>query len=389
MDAALWKRSVEALRSRNHETLALMRSQMLHSIASTAITFGEIHEALRNVDEAIEIDRELGYSRALAFANAVKACILCLQGRLTEARTCMVAALAEPDMFVVRLELAVGASPVPIALDDPDLAERCLSDDLLSEVRSAGMMSAASTMEGMRSAWLFARGRAEEARRLLNVAVDGESHQFNDVHFWPIAARFVDDAQLIRLQTLCSARARNPDDRVAQACGALLDATRARREHNSQNSELAQLAVSRYRALEWPLLEALAFEMAGRIQEALDLYRRCGSVSDIRRLEMGRSPAKARSAGGSRLTPREREVAALVAKGLTNRTIASNLTVSEKTVEKYVSAIYAKLGFSTRAQLAAHVARGEATDEERARNVTIRASAARGLSSDSDNRKSD
>ena len=56
-----------------------------------------------------------------------------------------------------------------------------------------------------------------------------------------------------------------------------------------------------------------------------------------------------------------REVAALVAQGLTNRAIAEALCVGEKTIEKYVTAIYAKLSFSTRAQLAAHVARSEAS----------------------------
>jgi DNA-binding NarL/FixJ family response regulator len=66
-----------------------------------------------------------------------------------------------------------------------------------------------------------------------------------------------------------------------------------------------------------------------------------------------------RNVGRRRLSPRERQVAAFVAQGFTNRAIADALHVGEKTVEKYVSAIYAKLSFSTRAQLAAYVARGE------------------------------
>ena len=67
--------------------------------------------------------------------------------------------------------------------------------------------------------------------------------------------------------------------------------------------------------------------------------------------------AAARKRGS--LSPREREVAQLVARGLTNRAIAEALCVGEKAVEKYVTAIYAKLSFSSRAQLAAHVAREE------------------------------
>jgi predicted ATPase/DNA-binding SARP family transcriptional activator/DNA-binding CsgD family transcriptional regulator len=51
------------------------------------------------------------------------------------------------------------------------------------------------------------------------------------------------------------------------------------------------------------------------------------------------------------LTPREREVAALVAQGLTNRQIASRLVVSESTVETHLSRIFKKLSLHSRTQL--------------------------------------
>ena len=44
------------------------------------------------------------------------------------------------------------------------------------------------------------------------------------------------------------------------------------------------------------------------------------------------------------LTPREREVLALIAEGRTNRAIASTLVVGEKTVETHVANIFSKLG---------------------------------------------
>jgi DNA-binding CsgD family transcriptional regulator len=53
------------------------------------------------------------------------------------------------------------------------------------------------------------------------------------------------------------------------------------------------------------------------------------------------------------LSAREREVAALVAQGRTNREIAEALVVSERTAEAHVSNILGKLGFTTRAQIAA------------------------------------
>jgi predicted ATPase/DNA-binding NarL/FixJ family response regulator len=69
------------------------------------------------------------------------------------------------------------------------------------------------------------------------------------------------------------------------------------------------------------------------------------------RAEAGRPPGL----GGpwENLTARERQVAALVAQGLTNREIAARLVVSKRTVDAHVEHILAKLGFSSRVQVAA------------------------------------
>ena len=53
------------------------------------------------------------------------------------------------------------------------------------------------------------------------------------------------------------------------------------------------------------------------------------------------------------LTRRERDVAVLAARGLTNRDIAAQLFVSVRTVEVHVDHVLTKLGFHTRTQLAA------------------------------------
>jgi DNA-binding CsgD family transcriptional regulator len=56
------------------------------------------------------------------------------------------------------------------------------------------------------------------------------------------------------------------------------------------------------------------------------------------------------------LTPRQREVAALVAEGLTNREIGSRLVISERSAESHVERIRIRLGLRSRAQVAAWVA---------------------------------
>ena len=55
--------------------------------------------------------------------------------------------------------------------------------------------------------------------------------------------------------------------------------------------------------------------------------------------------------GTSGLTGRERQVAALVASGLSNREIAARLVISQRTVDAHVNHIFAKLSVSSRVQL--------------------------------------
>jgi DNA-binding NarL/FixJ family response regulator len=57
------------------------------------------------------------------------------------------------------------------------------------------------------------------------------------------------------------------------------------------------------------------------------------------------------------LTPREREVLALIGRGMANKVIARELSLSEKTVKAHVSSILAKLGVSDRTQAALYAVR--------------------------------
>ncbi|UQU66888.1 LuxR C-terminal-related transcriptional regulator [Couchioplanes caeruleus] len=62
-------------------------------------------------------------------------------------------------------------------------------------------------------------------------------------------------------------------------------------------------------------------------------------------------PVARRRAGG--LTPRQREVAELVSQGCTNREIAARLGIDERSAEGHVERIRLRLGFRSRAQIAA------------------------------------
>ena len=81
-------------------------------------------------------------------------------------------------------------------------------------------------------------------------------------------------------------------------------------------------------------------------------FRQLGAQLDLARVEAlaGRSAPK--PVGG--LTAREVEVLRLVAAGKTNRAIAAELFLSEKTVARHMSNIFSKLGLASRSAATAY-----------------------------------
>jgi DNA-binding CsgD family transcriptional regulator len=94
------------------------------------------------------------------------------------------------------------------------------------------------------------------------------------------------------------------------------------------------------------------------VQRAQGLIDRAGLVGRVGPAEAP-APTAAASSGGvpDTLTPREQQVLALVAEGLTNGQIAERLFISAKTASVHVSAILRKLGVSTRTEAALRVPR--------------------------------
>ncbi|SRR6188472_336668 len=119
-------------------------------------------------------------------------------------------------------------------------------------------------------------------------------------------------------------------------------------------------AAETWRTLEAPYEVARARELLGLACRTLDdedtaaleldaartTYARLGAVPDLARLDSLARGARRETHG---LTTRELEVLRLVAAGQTNKAIAARLVVSERTVDRHVSNILAKLRVSSRA----------------------------------------
>ena len=96
-----------------------------------------------------------------------------------------------------------------------------------------------------------------------------------------------------------------------------------------------------------------ALEAVGRGESLLDPAVTEKVLERIRRIATGSQETDELS----QLTGQERKILLLVAEGMTNKEIAAEIFLSDKTVKNYVSSILAKLNLERRAQAAAFVAK--------------------------------
>jgi DNA-binding NarL/FixJ family response regulator len=152
----------------------------------------------------------------------------------------------------------------------------------------------------------------------------------------------------------------------------------ARRLNGQIGCAAGRLCIEHGRALaarDGPALDGVAadLEAAGMLAAAADAAAQAANVYEAAGDRAGEQSAKARASALSRrcgnpatpalekvlnplpLTGREREVAVMVAQGMTNKAIAGQLTVSVRTVEGHVYKACMKLGVPDRSALATTV----------------------------------
>jgi DNA-binding CsgD family transcriptional regulator/tetratricopeptide (TPR) repeat protein len=130
-----------------------------------------------------------------------------------------------------------------------------------------------------------------------------------------------------------------------ETAASICDANGARGYAVQARTELASALTRRQAAGDLESARAVLDAAAGEAE-------RLGMVPFTERIARLRARLPA-AAAGSLLSPRELEVARLVARGLTNKQIGEALFVSERTAENHVQHILVKLGFSNRSQIAA------------------------------------
>ena len=291
---------------------------------------------------------------AVAGTLAMSAHSTYLRGEVQQAKALITKALPVAEEAPL-LSFSIACTGIRIALHtgDPLLLRRCGRPRLLESAFASNTPNVFGPVAAAVAEQLFAQGRHDEARALLTQAVRRLSDASNNVPLLIDSARCgAPEATAKGLDLLSAMRERS---RSANAGWHLASAYASSGEERRSN---AQRAAEIFSEISWIVYEAEALELAGRISDALEIYKRCGFAADIARLD---APVAARTSSG--LSKREYEVAALVAEGRSNRSIAENLSLSERTVENHIASIFAKLSLRSRAEIAAHVARGAASGQ--------------------------
>jgi len=328
----------------------------LRVLSVVSLRAGRLEDALGSIDDAVKEARADGNDWEEGLALTVRAAIVARHGRLEEAQRTYEDALEvlrDNNGFGVAQALygfgglarargdhaaALGHFREALALyreidARPEIA-RCLAGigwvalaqgDLRLAFASLGESLQLSLATGQR----LGLARGLEASAML-------------------AAASGDPARAVKLQGAALALREDvgqvPSAAAGSRLGRLMDAARGQLGESAADMLLAEGA-------------------AMSAHEAVRLATDPGAVARNAIPEQAASPL---SSGAGLLTAREREIAALIARGLSNRGIADELVISPATAARHVANIFTKLGFSSRAQVAAWAVQREPKDGSRA-----------------------
>lgn len=271
-------------------------------------------EAREHFKEALRLGKEMGSLTVMRIAGGFLASTYVAEGSLALAETVLMERQDDPssgeaprtigDRFVMfaRAELALsrGEAPAALALTG-ELVASALNVDYWGE----GAIPRIWQLQGEALAALH---RLDEAEAALLAARHVAGEQGMRPRLWRIVASL---------------------GRVYQAQGRRRQASEAFAEARSIIGSLAEIITD----------QSLRDNFARQANSQLPRLSEPSSRKRIREQYSG-------------LTEREREVAALVAQGKSNRAISEQLFVGERTVAKHIESVLSKLDFRSRAQIA-------------------------------------
>lgn len=263
--------------------------------------------AIQHCERAYVLAQETGSRHMIGLSGAFLASAY-VQMRDPARAEALLQEIVKPDAPVETLTQSVSLAAygeLALRRGEPVLALE-IADRLIAWAEQSGGAGVSPRLSTLRGEALANLQRTTEAEADLRAAQDEARQQYARPLLW----------------------------RIQLALGAMLQA-QARRDEAEQAYTAARSVID---------------ELAGTLPtEELQEQFRSHILEGVR----PRSRSRAVNAQYGGLTAREREVAALIARGYSNRGIAEALVVSERTVEAHTSHIREKLGFTSRTQVAA------------------------------------
>jgi DNA-binding NarL/FixJ family response regulator len=318
--------------------------RMMHAHATCTITLGRLIEGTASAESAVEAARLTGNSHALTWA-------LVFYAQATIDRDARLALCAAEESVQLAQELednaffAITRATLAMVCGELGEAARC-ADGL---IQAGGGLELALIPATMRPWCYELLTRAELARGRLREADEVAGHAESiakqlGLHLATSRAQRARAAVLLaEHKPIDAAELARASAAAARAVGARVEAARSR----TLAGRALLSAGQRARAIEELRAAATEFEScdATRMRDAVEHELRRLGQRFQRRREHG-------DAGVGALSTRELEVAELVTARKTNREIASELFLSEKTIETHLRNIFGKLGVSSRRAVA-------------------------------------
>lgn len=319
------------------------------NFSNSAFGLGQTELGLALQDRALELAERSRRVELVPYVYATAAWTSLAVGDLPRAHRLVEQALPYCAEFPASEVIAASVGVVvAIRTEEEALLQRCFRQRLFEDALRSGAPWQLVTVVPALTERLVALGRQDRARSI----VAGVAARLSSLKSIPEIAIKVAEFGLDREYPSFPQWL---EDEVAERPNTIgfLHLYRGLVARSAQERERhARLAGGAFREAGYRLWEAAALEHAGDLDAARVLYAACGALRDCARLSTGARSARS-AASVNRLTKREAQIADLAAQGLSNREIGNQLSLSDRTVEHHLSAVFAKIGVRSRVELAA------------------------------------
>jgi DNA-binding CsgD family transcriptional regulator len=298
-------------------------SQIENNSALAAFDLGDLELAVARHQIAVDEAHRTGMMWRIGYSSINYARTLMFKGEFERARALTWAAIETGvTTATFRTKAASVGIPLALVLNDRALLDACADEAALDVARESGEIQRIASVSAAFAQLRVAQGSLAEARAILHRAIRAIAHAHRAWDLFIAIARWGEQSDVTFARALLDGAEGRP---IVKRAYRLLFEAFTTTNAAPRRARLARIA-------------ARGFERMGN-----RLYAAIAQSAAEPELSTGDALG---------LTPRQRQIAELVAQGDTNREIAERLSISEHTVEHHLSAIFERLGLRSRAQVA-------------------------------------